>query len=404
MTKPKTKPATPAAEEKPEAPAPFSIIQMPEKVEDLPEPTLGPYFVQGARQNYAYKKFHFGRALTVLPGGIPGAHDLPDKDKGFLLYDFNGGIPAELIGQAWHFFRHIWNKHHTEAMVDITWHPTKGYRLFVPKQSTSGSHVSAIRNPEHYERGSRHVGTIHSHCNFTAFHSGTDTGDADDHDGLHITIGHVDKNPPEYAVMVSVDKIRWDFKIEEVINGEIKFTTHPAWWDKFVDTSNRSHFGKKGSQPAQSKTNGSSIPGLWKPAASTPKPNVVSAAPKPVDPKPTMKTRPQTIPWLEDEDWDASDTGLGRTVNRDTKNPTQFIYESLDDLVEEVTSATATQLNGNEISELNDLAGLFDQISNDLARYGIAPHMMRWVFDIDLWAAYVPEEGQDRTVYTAEGV
>jgi hypothetical protein len=37
------------------------------------------------------------------------------------------------------------------------------------------------------------VGTIHSHCDFSAFHSGTDERDEATFDGLHLTFGNVNR-------------------------------------------------------------------------------------------------------------------------------------------------------------------------------------------------------------------
>ena len=46
------------------------------------------------------------------------------------------------------------------------------------------------------------VGTIHSHCDFGAFHSGTDIGDEEDFDGLHVTFGH--NNLVEFSISATI--------------------------------------------------------------------------------------------------------------------------------------------------------------------------------------------------------
>ena len=47
--------------------------------------------------------------------------------------------------------------------------------------------------PALLERGYKMVGTIHSHGNFSAYHSATDDFDEKDRNGLHITVGSINK-------------------------------------------------------------------------------------------------------------------------------------------------------------------------------------------------------------------
>jgi hypothetical protein len=46
------------------------------------------------------------------------------------------------------------------------------------------------------------VGTIHSHCDFSAFHSGTDEADESTFDGVHLTFGHV--NSDKFSIASSI--------------------------------------------------------------------------------------------------------------------------------------------------------------------------------------------------------
>ena len=128
------------------------------------------------------------------------------------------------------YFQQIYDAHQTEAavllMVNLT---TKQWEVaFVPQLDCSGGGVNyvvpqaslddvpqdskkrryyeaifqdpeakalMIRAHEEYQKlinaGYVLYGTIHSHCNFSAFHSGTDDRDEIEFDGLHITIGNV---------------------------------------------------------------------------------------------------------------------------------------------------------------------------------------------------------------------
>lgn len=206
-----------------DTPRPFSLIPMPADAADLPEPAAGPYYVATKTGYMLHQNFHWGRVLTPAKEAAALA-----EGGEFLWHDVT--IPEELISRAWGFFRQVWERDKSEAMVDITWNRDRGYRLFVPPQAASMGGVACIRTPEHYK--GLLVGTIHSHCNFGAFHSGTDTHDADGHDGLHMTIGHVDSDKLDIAIMISVDKIRWDLKLDQIV--EDPNALHPAspppWW------------------------------------------------------------------------------------------------------------------------------------------------------------------------------
>lgn len=203
-------------------PAPFSLVPLTGKVHDLPEPANGPYYVATSSGYMFHQNFHWGRVITPVKAA-------PNLEKGEEILWHDIQFPAELISRAWSFFRAVFEKDHSEAMVDITWHRDRGYRLFVPPQTASAGGVRCIRNEDHYK--GLLVGTIHSHCDFSAFHSGTDTHDADGHDGLHMTIGHVDSDELDIAIMVSVDTIRWDLKLNQII-GDTTVTPSPfpAWW------------------------------------------------------------------------------------------------------------------------------------------------------------------------------
>lgn len=217
-----------------DAPAMFSVIPMTEDINDLPLPDNGPYYILGKGRLYIHKRIFQGR--TILPvKEIPTIPDPLTDKKGFFWYDEDKiTLPGDLVGMVWSFFRSIYNQRGSEAMVFLTWHKDHGVRVFVPPQHASHGGVQSQFNPEHLTPGTRVIGTIHSHCDFDAFHSGTDTHDAEGHDGLHMTIGKVKSNPPQIATMVSIGGQSWDFQPDQVIDGELIFTKHPRWWERYV--------------------------------------------------------------------------------------------------------------------------------------------------------------------------
>lgn len=121
-------------------------------------------------------------------------------------------IPAIILGKAHYFFSKIWAKHRSEAGLLILYDKeTKEYDLWCPEQTVSGGSVryklsdAAIGIDKRW----RIVGTIHSHCNFSAYHSGIDVADEADMDGVHITLGHVDTKFPSIECSIVVNANRW---------------------------------------------------------------------------------------------------------------------------------------------------------------------------------------------------
>ena len=63
------------------------------------------------------------------------------------------------------------------------------------------------------------VGTIHSHCDFGAFHSGTDINDEADFDGLHVTFGHNNRDIFTISASIVVNNIRKSVEPMDFIEG-----------------------------------------------------------------------------------------------------------------------------------------------------------------------------------------
>lgn len=97
-----------------------------------------------------------------------------------------------------------------------------------------------------YKEGWRIYGTIHSHCDFSAYHSGVDDNDEEQFDGLHITIGKV-KSGFDFSIRFMLSGC--EFKIDNIIeflglkskndltNGLDKIVIQEKDWKLFTNQS-----------------------------------------------------------------------------------------------------------------------------------------------------------------------
>jgi len=117
-------------------------------------------------------------------------------------------IPADLVAQIWTFFADVYDDLRSEVNVLLYYHEeNKEYWIRVPFQKVSAAGVSyenfELTMPEYL-----YIGTIHSHANFGAFHSGTDKNDEANFDGLHITIGDNGKEKRSISASIVVNGAR----------------------------------------------------------------------------------------------------------------------------------------------------------------------------------------------------
>jgi len=164
-------------------------------------------------------------------------------------------IPYSMFDKIYEFFKYIYKKHKAEVAV-LLWYNfnTKEWETEVPKQTVGGGSVNYTRDEEWandmIQKGFICVGTIHSHCEMSAFHSGTDDHDEYNFDGVHITIGKV-LSGPEFAQRFIVKTMSTKFNsISDVVDiPKEKTTKFPEFWDKKVNASFKSSIfggGKRG--------------------------------------------------------------------------------------------------------------------------------------------------------------
>lgn len=169
-------------------------------------------------------------------------------------------LDPRIIYKALLFFRRVYNQHKAEAIVVIAYNlKTKEYGLFCPVQKVSGGHIdydrqlaqreNSIRDNEDPEwakmlqDGFIPVGTIHSHCNFQAFHSGTDTGDEASFDGVHVTLGHVVDQEFSVACSLALNNYREPVDLENVALGVKRVGNQKATQSNYISTGYQNYYG-----------------------------------------------------------------------------------------------------------------------------------------------------------------
>jgi len=200
----------------------FPIYILEEGVE---LPSEGTYYVVAQDGIYLRKETGLIQA-TVRVNGISSLEEIVPTANLRLPK-----LPPEVVVRALLFFRSIYRQLDSEAVVLLHYsQENRSYRLYCPEQTVSGMSVS------HYDadgrlEGYQLVGSIHSHCDFGAFHSGIDRRDEHDFDGLHITIGRVDQPYFTVSCSVVVNDNRFPTQPEDVLTGvrEVSWKPRPGF-------------------------------------------------------------------------------------------------------------------------------------------------------------------------------
>lgn len=128
-------------------------------------------------------------------------------------------IPSCVIALAVLFFRRVYEEYAAEAAVLLYYDARNGaYLLDAPFQQVTGTSVS-YQSRGRVDEGLQLVGTIHSHANFEAFHSGVDVHDEQYLDGIHITIGRVDQPYFTVSGSIAVNNNRFPMSPGDIVSG-----------------------------------------------------------------------------------------------------------------------------------------------------------------------------------------
>lgn len=200
--------------------------------------------------HYVFNRNRVWSSLTSLDKPIEGANV-----QGSQIRFFGKKIPHKLIRQAEKFFRDVFRRQHSEAVLVLYNNISTGeWMLDAPEQTPVG--LSAPYNQIPEIPGWRQAGTIHSHANIGASHSGVDDRDEEYFDGVHITIGNVDSYSMTYSYSLVAHGKRAKVEANHVVDIEPEEEYPPHWmervkkpqahwtpWDKIGFNSSPHHQG-----------------------------------------------------------------------------------------------------------------------------------------------------------------
>jgi hypothetical protein len=186
------------------------------KDQDFTPPDDPIYYLLTRDGLFLVKRTPFFEAAVPAPG-IPW---LEPQETRVRLYA--PALPAGLLLRALAFFRAVYSRYRSEAVVLLGWREATGtYELVIPHQTVGGGHCDY--QVKEFPAGLWRVGTIHSHAGVEAFHSERDHHDERHEDGFHLTLGNID-GAITLACSVVVQGYRGQLPPEKM------FTPYPIPW------------------------------------------------------------------------------------------------------------------------------------------------------------------------------
>lgn len=127
-------------------------------------------------------------------------------------------IPGTIVAQLRNFFQDVVELRRCEAMALLYFNKAEQkFMVIIPPQTVGYASAGYAMLPSigDYLR----VGTIHSHCNFGAGHSGVDVHDEESFDGLHCTFGNNDLEEITVVASIVVNGYRMPVDPLSVLDG-----------------------------------------------------------------------------------------------------------------------------------------------------------------------------------------
>lgn len=141
-------------------------------------------------------------------------------------------LPWAIYSKVVGFFKAVYEKHKTEALTYVWYHPEKGWEVTIPEQIISHGGVTPV-NKEIVAPadGYQLWGHIHSHCDFGPFFSATDDA-SETQDGLvYGVVGYNNRTIPESNWRIRAAGKWLAMKMEDVVLLPIgTFAAPPSRW------------------------------------------------------------------------------------------------------------------------------------------------------------------------------
>lgn len=129
-------------------------------------------------------------------------------------------ISSEQFKMVYCFFQNVYDELKSECMVLIGWNKSENKIEIISPHIQKVSHASISYKCD-ILTGVTIIGSIHSHANMSAFHSGVDVHDEINFDGLHITLGKFAKNDKSFEIssQITSGTNREDIHFNDIIEG-----------------------------------------------------------------------------------------------------------------------------------------------------------------------------------------
>lgn len=125
-------------------------------------------------------------------------------------------IPGGQFARVIAFFSEVYKKYRGESIVLLFYDEIKRvYKIIPPHQKVTAAACDYDKGIT--LEGMQMIGTIHSHANMSAFHSGVDDADEEHFDGLHITIGNLQDDEVSITASIVVNGHRFVVQPEEYV-------------------------------------------------------------------------------------------------------------------------------------------------------------------------------------------
>lgn len=150
-------------------------------------------------------------------------------------------ISREEWQQVLAFFKWTYDTTKSESQVRLYVNHREGVRTWrawaFPQKANTGMTARELDTPEAQTQraqfgdadGWLYFGTVHHHCSASAFQSGTDLANEQNQDGIHITVGHMDKEQHDIDARMYIGGRSLEMNLAMFWDTTGVMTSLPAW-------------------------------------------------------------------------------------------------------------------------------------------------------------------------------